>query len=80
MKLHVHTFTWICGLVGCQPSSVAINFLDHVTKWAPHGAELSHSCCCATRALLCESILGCAHYFAQTIQPVNTIAEGQTKI
>ena len=36
MKLHVHTFTWICGLVGCQPSSVAINFLDHVTKWAPH--------------------------------------------
>ena len=25
------------GLVGCQPSSVAINFLDHVTKWAPHG-------------------------------------------
>ena len=37
MKLHVHTFTWICGLVGCQPSSVAINFLDHVTKWAPHG-------------------------------------------
>jgi hypothetical protein len=36
MKLHVHTFTWICGLVGCQPSSVAINFLDHVIKWAPH--------------------------------------------
>ena len=39
MKLHVHTFTWICGLVGCQPSSVAINFLDHVTKWAPHVQE-----------------------------------------
>ena len=40
MKLHVHTFTWICGLVGCQPSSVAINFLDHVTKWAPHDFHL----------------------------------------
>ena len=40
MKLHVHTFTWICGLVGCQPSSVAINFLDHVTKWAPHAVRL----------------------------------------
>ena len=39
MKLHVHTLTWICGLVGCQPSSVAINFLDHVTKWAPHDAH-----------------------------------------
>ena len=37
MKLHVHTLTWVCGLVGCRPSSVAINFLDHVTKWAPHG-------------------------------------------
>ena len=44
MKLHVHTFTWICGLVGCQPSSVAINFLDHVTKWAPHAGhgDLGH--------------------------------------